>query len=139
MNKTNYEMVREFHDKFSHPTPATGLGPVVLDPDLMALRVRLITEETTEFVAAALAGDYVGMADALTDLLYVTYGAAIALGIDADQTFREVHRSNLSKLDRDGLPIKRADGKVLKGPLYSPPNLRPILYGEETEWNICGR
>lgn len=67
------------------------------------------------------------IADALTDLLYVVYGAGHAYGIDLDKCFAEVQRSNMSKLGEDGKAIKREDGKVLKGPNYSPPNLRKIL------------
>ena len=67
------------------------------------------------------------IADALTDLLYVIYGAGHAYGIDLDACFDEVQRSNMSKLDENGKAIKRKDGKILKGPNYSPPNLRGIV------------
>ena len=70
------------------------------------------------------------VADALTDILYVTYGAAAAFGIDLDACFKEVHRSNMSKLDANGQPIYREDGKVMKSELYSKPNLEPILFGD---------
>ena len=69
----------------------------------------------------------VGVADALTDILYVTYGAGAAFGIDLDKCFEEVHNSNMSKLDRKGHPIYREDGKILKGPDYFEPNLEKIV------------
>jgi predicted HAD superfamily Cof-like phosphohydrolase len=70
------------------------------------------------------------MIDAICDLLYVTYGAAIALGIDVEPFFAEVHRSNMSKLGLDGKPIYREDGKVTKPSSWSPPNLRAVLANE---------
>jgi len=70
-----------------------------------------------------LSQDVVGVADALTDLLYVVYGAGHTFGIDLDRCFREVHRSNMSKLGSDGKPIYNESGKVMKGPSYSVPNL----------------
>ena len=71
--------------------------------------------------------DLVGVADALTDLLYVVYGAGHAYGLDLDACFREVQRSNMSKLGEDGKPIYRDDGKVLKGPDYSEPDIKSVL------------
>ena len=73
------------------------------------------------------AGSLVDIADALTDLLVVIYGAGHAYGINLDECFKEVHRSNMSKLGEDGKPIYREDGKVLKGPNYSKPNLKAVL------------
>lgn len=91
------------------------------------LRCALVEEETAELRAAVEADDVIGIADALADLLYVTYGAALTFGIPIEAVFAEVHRSNMTKLDQDGAPIYRADGKVMKGPNYSPPVLLPIL------------
>ena len=91
------------------------------------LRCTLIEEEAAEFRAAVEADDIVEVADAIADLLYVIYGAALTFGIPVREVFTEVHRSNMTKLDEDGRPIYRADGKVMKGPNFSPPNLRPIL------------
>lgn len=71
--------------------------------------------------------DHVAFADALTDIEYVTLGAGLAVGVNLDDTFAEVQRSNMSKLGEDGKPIYREDGKVLKGPLYSPPDLYRVL------------
>ena len=72
----------------------------------------------------------VEVAAALTDLLYVVYGAGHAFGIDLDECFSEVHESNMSKLGEDGKPIYREDGKVMKGPHYFPPELKEILYAD---------
>lgn len=95
--------------------------------DIKALRCALIEEEAREFRDALEADDIVEVADAIGDLLYVVYGAARTFGIPVRAVFAEVHRSNMTKLGRDGEPIFRADGKVLKGPDFSPPDLMPIL------------
>jgi predicted HAD superfamily Cof-like phosphohydrolase len=79
-------------------------------------------------VASILDNNLVEVADALTDLLYVVYGAGHAYGIDLDKCFDEVHRSNMSKLGLDGKPIYRGDGKVLKGPNFFQPDLNNIIY-----------
>jgi NTP pyrophosphatase (non-canonical NTP hydrolase) len=92
-----------------------------------ALRCSLIEEEAAEFRAALEGGDIVGVADAIADLLYVVYGAARTFGIPVREVFAEVHRSNMTKLDDNGEPIVRAEGKVMKGPHYSPPDLLPLL------------
>ena len=91
------------------------------------LRIELIVEELNELIDAKEDKDLIGIADALTDILYVTYGAGHAFGIDLDECFREVQRSNMSKLGEDGKPIYREDGKVLKGPNYSEPDLKKTL------------
>ena len=95
--------------------------------DVAALRVDLIDEELNELREATGKQDLVGIADALTDLLYVVYGAGHAYGINLDECFAEVHRSNMSKLDDESQPIYREDGKVLKGPNYTPPDLAEII------------
>lgn len=95
--------------------------------DVKALRCALIEEEAQELRDAVAADDIVEVADAIADLLYVVYGAARTFGIPVREVFDEVHRSNMTKLGRDGEPILRADGKVMKGPDFSPPRLRPIL------------
>lgn len=91
------------------------------------LRVSLLEEEFNEYKAAAETHNIVEIADALADMLYVIHGTALVYGIDLRDCFDEVHRSNMSKLGLDGKPIYRPDGKVLKGPNYSPPNLVPIV------------
>ncbi len=101
--------------------------------EVKELRCSLIEEEASEFREAVEAGDAVGVADAIADLLYVVHGAALTFGIPVKAVFAEVHRSNMTKLDDDGLPIYRADGKVMKGPNFSPPNLQPIL--EAAGWS----
>ena len=101
--------------------------PTLRDSRAQQLRYDLIDEELEELKMAFDNDDIVEIADALTDLLYVVYGAGHAFGIDLDECFLEVHESNMSKLGEDGRPIYREDGKVLKGPDYFPPNLKEIL------------
>ena len=91
------------------------------------LRLKLILEEYEELETAVEEHHLVGIADALTDILYVTYGAGHAFGINLDECFEEVHESNMSKLGPDGKPIYRDDGKVMKGPDYREPDLRKII------------
>ena len=97
------------------------------DEDTQKLRLELIAEELEEMWDAIENKNLVGVADALADILYVTYGAGHAFGIDLDKCFAEVQRSNMSKLGEDGKPIYREDGKVLKGPNYSEPDLENTL------------
>ena len=119
------KMVKEFHVAFAAPAP----DRLDLSAVRRTLRAALIKEEALEFQEAAHQVDYVGMIDALCDLLYVTFGTAVEMGIDLDQYFREVHRSNMSKLV-NGRPLLRVDGKILKGPNYTPPDLKGILNNE---------
>ena len=91
------------------------------------LRVSLIEEELFELKEAIENKDIKEVADALTDILYVTYGAGHAFGIDLDKCFDEVQRSNMSKLDENGKPIFNENGKVLKGPNYFKPNLEKFI------------
>ncbi len=117
--------VGEFHRAFNLPvreTPGTGI-----DHDLARLRVALLEEEVSEFVAASEKGDLVGIADALADIVYVVYGTALTYGIDLNLVLREVHRSNMSKLGRDGKPILRSDGKVIKSVQYFRPDIAAVL------------
>jgi predicted HAD superfamily Cof-like phosphohydrolase len=117
--------VGEFHQAYglpvrSRPTFEVGAAQI-------ALRQALIEEEVEELAAAARAGDLIGIADALADIVYVAYGTAHVYGIDLDAVLDEVHASNMTKLGADGLPIRRADGKVLKGPDYRPPDIAAVL------------
>lgn len=121
---TNLEMVREFHRAFGQQVATV---PTFADGSVEDLRFELITEEFSELADALRKRNIVEVADALTDLAYVVYGMADIYGIDLDACFREVHRSNMSKLGEDGKPILRADGKFLKGPNYSPPDLKTVL------------
>ena len=91
------------------------------------LRIDLIKEELDELSVAMKNKDLLEVADALTDILYVTYGAGHAFGIDLDKCFEEVQNSNMSKLGSDGKPIYSEKGKVLKGPNYFKPNLSNLL------------
>ena len=91
------------------------------------LRLDLIKEELSELTEAMNNKDLLEVADALTDILYVTYGAGHAFGIDLDKCFDEVQKSNMSKLDKTGNPIYNNNGKVIKGPFYFKPDLEKIL------------
>ena len=91
------------------------------------LRLDLIQEELSELTEAMKKKDLLEVADALTDILYVTYGAGHAFGIDLDKCFNEVQNSNMSKLDEDGKPIYNDSGKVMKGPNYFKPDLSKFL------------
>jgi predicted HAD superfamily Cof-like phosphohydrolase len=118
-------MVRQFHEAFG-----LGIAPKPDPrPETWQLRIALLREEFSEYVAAAEAGDLVAVADALADMVYVIYGTACEYGIPLDDVIAEVHRSNMSKLGADGKPVLREDGKVLKGPAYSPPDVAAVLNG----------
>ena len=91
------------------------------------LRIDLIKEELDELIGAMKNKDLLEVADALTDILYVTYGAGHAFGIDLDKCFDEVQNSNMSKLDENGKPIYNGSGKVMKGPNYFKPNLSKFV------------
>ena len=97
------------------------------DEKIQDLRVSLIEEELSELKEAIKNKDIKEVADALTDILYVTYGAGHAFGIDLDKCFDEVQSSNMSKLDENGKPIFNEHGKVLKGPNYFKPNLEKFV------------
>jgi predicted HAD superfamily Cof-like phosphohydrolase len=117
-------MVEEFHRRFDI---VVADRPCVPDEATRALRVRLIQEEFEEFQQAMAQSDLQGMAKELADLLYVVYGSAVSCGIDMEPVFREVHRSNMSKVGGH----KRADGKWVKPPTYSPADLQAILAGQQ--------
>lgn len=123
MYETNNLKVKKFMKAFGQEVREEPSFP---DGDTIRLRIDLIREELEELVDAIAADDIVEVADALTDILYVTYGAGHAFGIDLEACFREVHHSNMSKLE-DGKPIHRADGKVMKGKNYFAPNLKRVL------------
>jgi len=91
------------------------------------LRIDLIKEELNELIEAVKENDIIEVADALTDILYVTYGAGHSFGIDLDKCFAEVQKSNMSKLGLDDKPIYNKSGKVMKGPNYFQPNLKKYL------------
>jgi predicted HAD superfamily Cof-like phosphohydrolase len=97
------------------------------DTNLAALRLDLIQEEVQELRDGLGKNSMLEIADALTDILYVVYGAGHAFGIDLDDCFNEVHSSNMTKLGADGRPLYRDDGKVMKGPNYREPDLTPFI------------
>lgn len=113
-------MVEEFHRRFEI---AIGRAPSLPDESTRQLRLRLIQEEFDELTEAMAGQDLANVAKELADLLYVVYGTAVAYGMDMEPVFREVHRSNLSKVGG----YKRADGKWVKPPTYSPAQVGPLL------------
>lgn len=117
--------VAAFHAAFG--LPANSLPTPDVGDELAALRVDLLVEEVSEFADATKRQDIVALADALGDIVYVAYGAAVTYGIDLDAVIMEIHRSNMSKLDEHGRPILRQDGKVLKPVTYRPPNIQDVL------------
>jgi len=119
--------VEAFHKAFGAPVVDRPVFPN--DPDLHELRIELIREEFAEYRNAVLTGDLVEMADALADMVYVICGTALVYGIPLADVFDEVQRSNMSKLGEDGQPIHRDDGKILKGPNYSPPDIAAVMAG----------
>ncbi len=127
MDGTNFELVGDFMESMEQEV---RIIPSFPEEHIQNLRKDLIEEELDELILAIDNQDMVEVADALTDLLYVVYGAGHAFGIDLDECFKEVHRSNLSKLGEDFKPIKREDGKVLKPDTYSPPDLKFVLAGQ---------
>ena len=122
--RTNFDKVKIFMDAFGQETLKK---PTLPSDELAELRLDLISEEVGELYSALAEKNIVQIADALTDILYVVYGAGHAFGIDLDDCFREVHESNMSKLGADGKPIYREDGKVLKGPNFFNPQLAELL------------
>lgn len=123
-NPTNYQRVRNWHAEFG---AAIGTQPCMLSEDLARSRVALIEEEFREYREALEAGDLVAVADAIGDLLWVVYGAAVNHGLDADVIVKEIARSNGTKIGADGTPVVNRDGKILKGPYYEPPRLAEVL------------
>jgi len=124
MDGTNFELAGDFMEAFGQEVHAAPHWP---DFNTRELRLDLIREEYEELETAIDQRDLIEVADALTDLLYVIYGAGHAFGIDLDACYSEVHSSNMSKLGEDGRPIKAENGKVLKGPDFFPPNLKSVL------------
>lgn len=162
MKKTGFEQVREFHEKFGHPILTE---PTVPDTKTVKLRLALILEEFIELSEACLRQDtenakavfhpllaaeaalktlddddinvdVVEVADALTDINYVTYGAGHCFGVNLDACMAEVQRSNMSKLGADGRPVYNEQGKIMKGPNYFKPDLAKVLADNElvTGW-----
>ena len=118
------KQVEDFHRTFG---VIIGDRPAICSDETMRLRFSLIEEEYEEFKAAAQRGDLVEAIDALMDLLYVTFGTCVSMGIDAEKFFDEVQRSNMSKVWPDGKVHYREDGKVIKSPEYSPVDFSTLL------------
>ena len=117
---TNFESVKKFMETFGQEIKEKASFP---DDKITSLRYDLIKEELEELKEAMHNKDIKEVADALTDILYVTYGAGHAFGINLDKCFKEVQNSNMSKLGSDGKPIYNDKGKVMKGPDYFKPDL----------------
>jgi predicted HAD superfamily Cof-like phosphohydrolase len=122
-------MVAEFHEAFDLPRAPV---PQLPDTPLAHLRTRLLFEEVREVEEAAEHRDLPAVAHELADVAYVVYGTALTYGIDLDAVLAEVHRANMSKLDADGRPVRRADGKVLKSSLYQAPDVAGVLERQAT-------
>ena len=121
---TNFQKVKNFMKTFGQEVKSK---PSFSSEKINILRYNLIKEELDEFKKALDNNDLLEVADALTDILYVTYGAGHAFGINLDACFEEVQNSNMSKLGKDGKPIFNENGKVMKGPNYFKPNLSQFL------------
>ena len=121
---SNFEDVKTFMETFGQMVRTKPQFP---DEKTMQLRYDLIKEELNELERAMKTKNLKEVADALTDILYVTYGAGYAYGIDLDKCFKEVQRANMSKLGEDGKPIYNEKGKVMKGSKYFEPNLRQFI------------
>ena len=121
---SNFEKVKNFMTTYGQEVKESASFP---DENIIKLRLKLIKEELEELEQALNDKNLLEVADALTDILYVTYGAGHSFGINLDSCFEEVQRSNMSKLDEDGKPIYNEYGKVMKGPNFSKPNLKQFI------------
>ena len=121
---TNFNSVKKFMEVFGQEVKTKAEFP---SEKIIKLRLNLIQEELDEFDQALKNKNLKEVADALTDILYVTYGAGHAFGIDLDKCFEEVQRSNMSKLGENGKPIYNEKGKVMKGPKYFQPDLNKFI------------
>ncbi|MBL6674864.1 MAG: nucleoside triphosphate pyrophosphohydrolase family protein [Alphaproteobacteria bacterium] len=121
---SNFNKVKAFMDTYGQDVKEKAEFP---ENKIVQLRIDLIEEELNELKEAIKNKDIVEVADALTDILYVTYGAGHSFGVNLDECFDEVQRSNMSKLGEDGKPIYNDSGKVMKGPNYFAPNLKKIV------------
>lgn len=122
--KKAFEQLKEFHEIYDcHRSEKPNLP----SQDVRDMRQRILEEEYTEYLDAEQDNNIVEIADALADIIYVAIGTAVAYGIPIDKIFEEVHNSNMSKLGQDGKPLRREDGKVLKGPNYFRPNIKRII------------
>jgi len=125
--KSTIEKVETFHNAFKQKN---GTGPALLEETEFELRHRLMAEENEEYLEACNKEDIVEIADALGDQLYILCGTILKHGLQhkIDEVFNEIHLSNMSKLDADGNPILREDGKILKSSRYFKPDIAKIIY-----------
>lgn len=131
--------ITEFNKAFGYPVPSKPTTQANYE-----LRSKLIQEELSEYIEACKNNDIVEIADAIGDMLYLVLGASVEHGIKIEPIFDEIHESNMSKLDHNGQPIYREDGKVLKSENYFPPNIRKALaysltqepYYKEDKWEL---
>ena len=121
---TNFKSVKKFMETFGQEVNTKAGFP---SDKIVELRYKLIKEELDEFEEAIKSKNLKEVADSLTDILYVTYGAGHAFGINLDSCFEEVQKSNMSKAGKDGKPIYNKDGKVMKGPYYFEPDLEKFI------------
>jgi predicted HAD superfamily Cof-like phosphohydrolase len=121
---SNFNKVKTFMNTYGQDVKEKAEFP---ENKIVQLRIDLIEEELNELKEAIKNKDIVEVADALTDILYVTYGAGHSFGVNLDECFDEVQRSNMSKLGEDGKPIYNDSGKVMKGPNYFAPNLKKVV------------
>ena len=121
---SNFNKVKTFMNTYGQEVKERATFP---ENKIVQLRIDLIEEELNELKEAVKNNDIIEVADALTDILYVTYGAGHSFGVDLDKCFDEVQRSNMSKLGVDGKPIYNESGKVMKGPDYFAPDLKKII------------
>lgn len=122
--KDAFEKLWEFHEVYNAVRQRT---PAFADEKTREMRLKILLEEFEEYKEAEKNNDLVEVADALADIIYIAIGTAVAYGLPMDEIFNEVHRSNMSKLGADGKPIYREDGKVLKGPNFTPPDISNII------------
>lgn len=125
--KKQYEQVKQFHEVFGINIEPK---PIIPNDERCRLRFVIQAEELDEFAVACVSDDLTEVVDAVIDQLYILFGTALEFGLSVElleECFDEVHRSNMSKLDGNGKPVRRADGKVIKGKNYSRPNLAPII------------
>ena len=125
--KKQLNLVSEFHKTFGVSEPK---GITLVEESDFLLRHKLAKEENQEYLEACVTNDIVGIADALGDQLYILFGTILKHGLQDKivDVFQEIQNSNMSKLDDDGNPILRADGKILKGTNYFKPNIHEILF-----------
>ena len=121
---SNFNKVKTFMNTYGQEVKTIPEFP---DSKIVKLRIDLIQEELNELKVSINNKDIIEVADALTDILYVTYGAGHSFGVDLDSCFNEVQNSNMSKLGEDGKPIYNESGKVIKGPNYFKPNIKKII------------